>query len=249
MSDKLTVSSGAEESWKRWEMAAFEKPAAANTAGPAVPAARPQVDNDALIKKVQQLREAAQKRGHDEGYAAGHAQGLEAGTAEGHEQGRQRGYEAGFAAGRAAGRDEAAKEAEALSALAVSAAASIETMEAEMGQALIALAIRIAEQVLRSTLDSHPEIIQDLVHDILQIEAGKDAMLKLRVNPADAELVRQCLNGDPGARHWRLVDDAAVSRGGCMVETALGNIDATLQTRWERVVSALGHESKLERIA
>ncbi|AEC19327.1 flagellar assembly protein H [Pusillimonas sp. T7-7] len=249
MSDKLTVSSGAEESWKRWEMAAFESPAAADAAGPATPPAAPQVDNAALLKKVQQLREAAQKRGHDEGYAAGHVQGLEVGTAEGHEQGRQRGYEAGFAAGHAAGREEADKETKALNALAVSAAASIETMEAEMGQALIALAIRIAEQVLRSTLDSHPEKIQDLVHDILQIEAGKDAMLKLRVNPADAELVRQCLDGDPGARHWRLVTDSTISRGGCMVETALGNIDATLQTRWQRVVSALGHESRLERLA
>src|SRR3546814_12454406 len=83
MSDKTTASSGAEESWKRGEMAAFESPAAADAAGPATPPAAPQVDNAALLKKVQQLREAAQKRGHDEGYAAGHVQGLEAGTAEG----------------------------------------------------------------------------------------------------------------------------------------------------------------------
>src|SRR3546814_8447880 len=154
MSDKTTASSGAEESWKRGERAACESPAAADAAGPATPPAAPQVDNAALLKKVQQVREAAQKRGHDEGYAAGHVQGLEAGTAEGHEQGRQRGYEAGFAAGHAAGREEADKETKALNALAVSAAASIETMEADMGQALIALAIRIAEQVLRSTIGS-----------------------------------------------------------------------------------------------
>src|SRR3546814_19084592 len=88
MSDKTTASSGAEESWKRWEMAAFESPAAADAAGPATPPAAPQVDNAALLKKVQQLREAAKTRGHDEGYTAGHLPGLAAGTAEGHGKGR-----------------------------------------------------------------------------------------------------------------------------------------------------------------
>ncbi|NYT86237.1 flagellar assembly protein FliH [Pollutimonas harenae] len=249
MSDKPAFSSGIEESWKRWEMAAFKDPEADDASEPTATPAAPKVDNAALLRKIQQLRESAQKRGHEEGYAAGHAQGLEAGKAEGHEQGQQQGYEAGFAAGLAAGHDKAAQEAEALNAVATSATASLERMEADMGQALIALSIRIAEQVLRSTLDSHPEKIQDVVHDVLQIEAGKDAMLKLRVNPADAELVQQCLDGDPGARHWRLVADTTISRGGCMVDTALGNIDATLQTRWQRVVSALGHGDKLERLA
>lgn len=240
MSDKPAAPFGKAASWQRWEMAAFDKPVKARDA--AKPATS-QVDSAALLKEVQRLRDTAQKRGHAEGYAAGHAQGLEAGMLEGNKQGQQQGYEAGFAAGHAAGREEAGKEAAALNAVATSAAASLATMEADMGQALIALAIRIAEQVLRSTLDSHPEKIQDLVHDILQLEAGKDALLKLRVNPADTQLVQQCLDGDPGARHWRLIDDSAIERGGCIAETALGNIDATLQTRWQRVVSSLGHDN------
>ena len=45
------------------------------------------------------------------------------------------------------------------------------------------------------------------------------------------------------ARAVRLLADASIERGGCLAETVLGNIDATLQTRWERVTSALGQTS------
>ncbi|QAA92948.1 flagellar assembly protein FliH [Pollutimonas thiosulfatoxidans] len=238
MSNKSNAESRAAESWQRWEMSAFDKPVKVKAAAvPATPAPDPAV----LLQEVQRLRDAAKKRGHAEGYADGHAQGLEAGTLEGNKQGRQEGYEAGFSAGHSEGREQSSKEAAALHALATSAAASIGTLEADMGQALIALAIRIAEQVLRSTLDAHPEKIQDLVRDILQMEAGKEAVLHLRVNPADAELVQQCLDEDPGASKWRLITDTSINRGGCIAQTALGNIDATLQTRWQRVTSSLGH--------
>ncbi|NLC37416.1 MAG: flagellar assembly protein FliH, partial [Alcaligenaceae bacterium] len=64
--------------------------------------------------------------------------------------------------------------------------------------------------------------------------------LKLRVNPADLDLVDEYLQQSGSVTHWRLQADMSIDRGGCVAETALGNIDATLQTRWQRVVSTLG---------
>jgi len=70
---------------------------------------------------------------------------------------------------------------------------------------------------------------------------GKPGLLRLRLHPDDLALVQPHLDDDPAARRWRLQADPGMERGGCVAETALGNIDASLQTRWQRVVGALGH--------
>ncbi|UYO94977.1 flagellar assembly protein FliH [Pollutimonas sp. M17] len=224
-------------------MASFDAPPAAAPVKNAPAPAPAMPDPELLRKEIQRLHDAALASGQAEGYAAGHTQGLEAGTDEGYKAGHQQGYEAGFAAGHASGREQAQQETAQLHALAQECAASIASIEAEMGQALISLAIKIAEQVLRSTLDAQPEKILDVVRDVTQLDIGREAMLTLRVNPADLELVQAYLQADPGASKWRLAPDASIARGGCIAETALGSIDATLQTRWLRVTSALGHKA------
>ncbi|NYT61951.1 flagellar assembly protein FliH [Alcaligenaceae bacterium] len=234
------------ETWQRWEMSSFDTPPAA---------AVPKVETQALPKpadiyaEIKRLRETAQLSGHAEGYAAGHTQGREAGIKEGRIAGHDEGYQAGFQAGHLAGRELAQQELAQLQTLASSCADSFYTLENEMGQAMISLAIRIAEQVLRSTLDTHPEKILDLVRDIVNMDSGKDTMLKLRVNPADLDLIDQYLQHDIGASHWRLVSDPTIERGGCLAKTVLGDIDATLQTRWQRVVSVLGHNDSNSKSA
>ncbi|WP_353151383.1 flagellar assembly protein FliH [Pollutimonas bauzanensis] len=224
--------------WKRWEMTSFDAPPA-----PVKQAAEPAADPVDVYAEIQRAREAAQLRAHAEGYASGHAQGLAAGTEEGRKAGHELGYEAGFEAGHTAGRERVQQEAAHLQSAAKNCADALASIEAEMGQAMIALSIRIAEQVLRSTLDAHPEKILDLVRDITHLDSNKETILKLRLNPADLDLVDQYLQHDLDVSHWRLLSDESIERGGCLAETVLGNIDATLQTRWQRVTSALGHSA------
>lgn len=233
--------------WRRLEMESFDtgpgdatQDAAASESKRAAPALP---DPAEVLAEIEKLRETARTRGHAEGYAEGHAQGHEAGRREGHEQGLQEGRETGYAEGHAQGLDMAREEARKLQALAQACAESIHGMEADTGEALLSLALRVAEQVLRSTLNSQPERILDLIREVLQVDAGQQGALKLRLNPADMDLVDQYLQQDATVTHWRLQSDASIERGGCIVETALGSIDATLQTRWQRVVSTLGTPS------
>jgi flagellar assembly protein FliH len=218
-------------------MKAFETPESLRAAPPPPDPARQQAE-------LQRLRDAAQQAGRAEGYATGHAEGRLAGEQEGRASGQQQGYDAGFAAGHAEGRELARQEAVRLQELAQASAASLLEMEEEMGQALIALSIQIAERVLRGTLDSQPEKMLDVVRDIIHLEGDKETALTLRVHPDDEALVRQYLDGEPTATHWRLRADDTIARGGCIAETVLGSIDATLQTRWERVTASLGAKPK-----
>jgi hypothetical protein len=40
--------------------------------------------------------------------------------------------------------------------------------------------------------------------------------------------------------HWRIIDDSTLTAGGCRVELGASEVDATLETRWRRVIEAIG---------
>lgn len=244
MSDHSGSLYGSSGRWRRWELESFDTPPApdadAAAAAQAEAAAAALPDPAEVLAEIERLREAATARGHAEGYAAGHTQGYEAGFTEGREAGVSEGREAGLAEGRSEGLEAVRQEAEKIQALSVACAHALENIEEETGAALLNLAVNIAQQVLRSTLQSEPERIQDLIREVLQVDGSHQGILKLRVNPADLELIDQYLQQDGTVAHWRLQADTSIERGGCIAETALGNIDATLQTRWQRVVSTLG---------
>jgi len=42
---------------------------------------------------------------------------------------------------------------------------------------------------------------------------------------------------------WHLTDDAQLAPGSCRVETANNQIDASLPTRWQRLMASLGKDS------
>lgn len=241
MSDRYPSAYDGGGHWRRWEPESFDAPPPTATEPAATPEPAPALPDPAeVLAEIERLRQTAIERGHAEGYAAGHAQGHEAGLREGREQGLIEGRDTGYAEGYAQGLETARAEAEQLKRIVETCTAAVENFEAEAGEALISLALRVAEQVLHSTLNAEPERIVDLVRDVLQVEGSHQGLLRLRLNPDDLELVDRYLQEDGTVSQWRLLADPAIERGGCIVETALGNIDATLQTRWQRVVSALG---------
>jgi len=237
------VPGGPGAAWRRWEMDSVAPRRAAPADGP-LEAPIADETRERIDRLSRQAREKASAEGHAQGYAQGHAKGLDegrsAGRAEGLEAGRREGFDAGHAAGLEEGRARAAAEAAQLASLAQACAAALRDIEAQAGQALISLSVDIARQVLRTALEVDRDKILDTVRDILQLDIGHDALLRLRAHPDDVSLIQAYLDTDPAARHWRLQGDETIERGGCVAETSLGSIDATLQTRWERVVGALG---------
>src|SRR3546814_827238 len=158
--------------WKRWEMSAFDiKP-------DHHPSERaPSKRAEDIAARIKQAQDAVREQARTQGYEAGHAQGLRAGFDTGKQSGHQEGYKAGHAegypAGHAEGIRQASVETDRLSNLATQCARAIEDIEADVGQALLALSIRIAEHVMQSTLDAHPEIIIDMVRQVLHIKIGR----------------------------------------------------------------------------
>lgn len=159
--------------------------------------------------------------------------------------------EAARAEGHAAGMAEAHAELEpALAALAEAAhavAAERDTLADEVEPAAVTLALRIAEQVLGAVLELEPERVVDTVRGALRRLVDRDRVTVL-VNPEDLDVVRAAspalLAELGGIEHCEVQAERRVTRGGAVVRTGEGEVDATLETKLQRareaVADALG---------
>jgi flagellar assembly protein FliH len=146
------------------------------------------------------------------------------------------GYEEGLAAGRAEV-DAAVRTLEAavsrLDKASAAAAAAVEPIAVE-------LALRIAEKVLGGELQARPEAVLEVVRGALR-RLTEPLPATLLVNPADAEMVRDAID-ELAARHGgdlTVREDRRVERGGCLLQTAAGEVDAQIRAQLERAAKVI----------
>ena len=111
----------------------------------------------------------------------------------------------------------------------------------EAAEAAVDLAYRIAEKVLRASVEASPEAVIPVVRELLQRTAGS-ATVVVRLSPRDHGYLLNNLGSFPeasGHEGLRVCADATVSPGGCVVETEAGALDARLETQLERIAAAV----------
>jgi flagellar assembly protein FliH len=140
------------------------------------------------------------------------------------------------AEGRAGGHAEAA-------AACIEAAGLRDGALAEAERTIARLALSAAERLFGESLDVSPERIAAIVGDGLS-RARRARDVVVRVHPDDAGQLAS-LKASIAARAGCPADfavrvDPALTRGGCVVETELGTVDARLETRLDALARALG---------
>jgi flagellar biosynthesis/type III secretory pathway protein FliH len=107
---------------------------------------------------------------------------------------------------------------------------------------IVALAVRIAERLVRRSLALDPEIVADIAEAAIAA-AGPREELVVRLHPDDlAALEARDCNGSALLRarcHLRVQPDAGVGRGGCIVDSPAGSVDARLATQLAAIERAL----------
>jgi len=232
-----------QSAYQRWEMASFgdERPstlarraaeAAASAPASLSPAGgMPGLPLDYALPSVEEL-EAMREAARQEGFA----QGLEEGRAQGVAEGRAEGY----AAGAEAGQQQAAEELEQLRAIAVDFSDAVAQADETIARDVLELALRLARGMVRTGFDVRPELILSVVRDAIDQLPVLQQPAVLTLNPEDAELIRHGMAEELAKGGWRIIENAAIARGGCKVETATNQIDAQAAARWNRLTHALG---------
>jgi flagellar assembly protein FliH len=159
------------------------------------------------------------------------------------EQARQEGHAAGRAEGFAEGLREAAIETARLHSLADNFAVELDKADETISQQVLDLAIEISRAMLKSALAIRPELVVPIVKDAVRYLPALQQPAMLYLSPDDVDLVKSRIGDELAKLGWQLTDDSQLESGGCRVETANNQIDASLPTRWQRLTAALGKDS------
>jgi flagellar assembly protein FliH len=119
----------------------------------------------------------------------------------------------------------------------------MDMLQQAMASALADAATALARQVVRGELAAHPQQIATVAQEALETLLLSARHVTVRVHPDDQPLVAQGAQEVLAARGARLLADAGVTRGGCIVESDIGIIDASIESRWRRAAAALGSEA------
>lgn len=155
------------------------------------------------------------------------------------QQASREGYSAGYQEGKGKVDAELARLVQMMSAL----DGALQRLDEEMSQSLLSLALDISKQILRETLRVKPELVLPVIREAMGSLPQASQHPHLKLHPDDAALVRSLMQDELSHFHWKLIEDSSVERGGCRVETANSEVDATLENRWKRMLAALGRES------
>ncbi len=151
--------------------------------------------------------------------------------------------EEGFAAGLSAGRAEVGPAAQALGVAAAELGAERVRSAAAAEEAAAELALQIAEKVLGATLELRPELVLEVTRGALR-RLSEPVAATLLVNPEDAERVREALaalSAEHGAE-LTVREERRVNRGGCLVRTEVGEVDARVSAQLERAAEIVRGE-------
>ena len=134
------------------------------------------------------------------------------------------------------GEGEGRRTAEAaFTTLMIEARADAERTRAAAIPAARTLAMRMAEKIVGRAAKMDPEVLANIAAEALAAARARTGLVLLRVHPDDLSAIdtaRPALAARMAAAvELRVVADAAVSRGGCVVETPVGRLDARLETQ------------------
>lgn len=163
---------------------------------------------------------------------------------------RQSGYQDGYRDGLAAleqfKQSFAAQMTAQLGHLTTSYGDELDALQQDMARALAVSATHLARQIVRSELAARPELVAVVAQEALDTLLMSARQITVRVHPDDHALVAQGAAEVIAARGARLLADASIARGGCLVESDIGVIDASIAARWKRAVASLGCEEGYE---
>jgi len=167
------------------------------------------------------------------------------------EEAESRGYEAGLARAQAqvqariAELDERARQLESVLQL---LAHPLQGLDSQVESELTQLALAVGKQLARRELRLDPAQVIAIVRECLARLPAAAREVRVHLHPEDAATLRGHLAEPAGGRAWTIVEDPALSRGGCIVRTETSQIDARLESRVHAVVlSTLGEERTAER--
>jgi len=119
-----------------------------------------------------------------------------------------------------------------------SLARPFEALDAEVERQLTLLALTVGKQMVRRELKTDPGQVIGVIRESVGRLPAAARDVRVHLHPEDAAVVRELLATPANERAWNIVEDPALTRGGCIVRTESSQIDARLDARLNAIVAA-----------
>lgn len=162
----------------------------------------------------------------------------------------QEAYEKGFAQGQKDGEELGRRQYETLANRLKEILKSLDEAVSEhvltLEPQLFSLLKVMVEKLVLKEVSTSPEVIKTCLREALG-HVVEQTQVKIHLHPDDVEFLEEVL-GElreefARIRDFEILSDPNLSRGGCLLETEFGLIDATLDRRWREIFAKLEDES------
>ncbi len=108
---------------------------------------------------------------------------------------------------------------------------------------ILQISVDIAQKIIKKEIEEDSQVLINTIVDVLKGLSKDENKISLRVNPVQADVVKQqvpeILNLAGLDAKVSVLADEEVTEGGCLVTTANGIVDATIETQLSVIYEAL----------
>jgi len=175
--------------------------------------------------ELEDIHQQAYSEGYEEGKLRGIKDGFEQGEEEGKKQGHQRAFDSSL--------KEIQQQTFHLEQLFKAIEAPLSVSNEQVEHELMSLAFSIAKIIIQRELQTTPEIVISLVKKSLDLLPSASKNIKIYLNPLDVAMVKEAFsnNEEIHFEDYKILDSSNLKRGGCIIDTNISHIDASLDNR------------------
>lgn len=154
-------------------------------------------------------------------------------------KGYAKGMQEGFAVGMTEARERAQADMQYFAMLMTNFVQALEQSDEKIAEDVLSLALDIAKAMLKTKLQVDTAAIVPIVMDAINNLPHIQKPARILLHHDDLHMLREYMADEIASQQWQLQEDNHIERGGCIVETATNQVDATNSVRWKRITEAL----------
>jgi flagellar assembly protein FliH len=188
--------------------------------------------------ELEKIHQQAYSEGYEEGKLKGIKEGFEEGDKEGKKQGQQQAYDDTLTTIK--------EQIEYFEKINQSLQAPLDQTSEQVEHELMELVFSLAKHIIQEELKIHPEHVVSLLKQSLDLLPSASKNIKIYLNPLDVELVKNAFSkcedsysDNTGFEDYKILNYSKIERGGCIVDTNISHIDASIETRIELLAEKL----------
>jgi flagellar assembly protein FliH len=158
-------------------------------------------------------------------------------------KGYAKGMQEGFAVGMADAKERVQQDVQFLKMLMANFSEALEKSDEHIAEDVLSLALDVAKAMLKVKLNVDPSAVLPVVMDAINYLPHIHKPARILLHHDDVHMLREYMSDEISSAEWQLHEDPRIERGGCIVETATNQVDATNVVRWKRITEALSQNN------